>query len=123
LGCKECDQGVSLTHLGNRGRSARRNPQEEFERVEAGKSGLHNLEEADPPVAAVIVRGMLQGMGREMPCDLIAWRSPRASAGYSQVRVIDAAPDLPDGTYTITFEGYTVSTQKRGGWWRMEALV
>jgi hypothetical protein len=71
-------------------------------------------------MAVVMLKGMLYGAGREAECDLLAWHAPVGSIlTYSQMCVIDAPLDLPDGSYTLVVESRVYSTEKRRGWWEM----
>jgi hypothetical protein len=59
-------------------------------------------------------------MDREVPCEMLAIRELQAATGhevYSRCSVIDAPMDLPDGVYTVLFNGYTVSATKDAGLW------
>ena len=75
----------------------------------------------------VLLRGSLNGMGREVECGLVALRtvvnSPRksrrrpAQVTYTNFGVIEAAEDLPDGTYTVHVGNQILSTDKKNGLW------
>jgi hypothetical protein len=70
--------------------------------------------------SVVLIHGLLRGMGREEPCEMLAmkeWQPQKGPAVYSRWSVIDAPLDLPDGNYTVTFSGFIVSTKKEGGLW------
>jgi hypothetical protein len=59
-------------------------------------------------------------MGREVPCEMLAMKeapSETSRAVYCRCSVIDAPMDLPDGDYTVAFNGYVVTAQKEGGLW------
>jgi hypothetical protein len=43
----------------------------------------------------------------------------RFDPDISQMRVIDAPLDLPDGCYTLVVDSRVYSTEKREGWWEM----
>jgi|HubBroStandDraft_1064217.scaffolds.fasta_scaffold119300_2 hypothetical protein len=73
--------------------------------------------------SVVLIRGLLKGMGRETPCDMLAMKDARSVTGpiaYSQCCVIDAPMDLPDGVYVVTFNGLVVAARKEGGLWLPE---
>jgi len=40
---------------------------------------------------------------------------PGFKFAYSQMRVVEAPNDLPDGEYTLTIDGIAVSTRKKDG--------
>jgi hypothetical protein len=71
-----------------------------------------------------VVSGELKGMGWQVRCEIMAWKAVDESphSYFSQFRVIDAPPDIPDGVYEVIFEGHTLLTEKRGGFWTMESL-
>lgn len=74
-------------------------------------------------MAVVMLKGMLYGASREEGCNLLAWRAPAGSIfAYSQMRVIEAPLDLPDGSYTLVVESRVYSTEKQQGWWQMVQL-
>jgi hypothetical protein len=58
-------------------------------------------------------------MGREETCEMLAIRdsSVPTHVVYTRCSVIDASRDLPDGNYTVFFNGYTVSARKSAGLW------
>jgi hypothetical protein len=59
-------------------------------------------------------------MGYEVPCEMLAMRDSQAQSGevdYSRCSVIDAPPELPDGEYTVMFNGYIVPARKEAGLW------
>lgn len=43
--------------------------------------------------------------------------SEMSPAVYSRCSVIDAPMDLPDGDYTVAFNGYVVTAKKEGSLW------
>jgi hypothetical protein len=66
------------------------------------------------------MQGLLRGMGREVRCEMLAIREEGSEAGqpvFSRCSVIETAEDLPDGAYTLAFDGYVVSVRKEGGLW------
>jgi hypothetical protein len=72
------------------------------------------------------INGLLKGMGREVPCVMLAIKEVSSEAGppvFSRCSVIETAEDLPDGTYTLAFEGYVVSARKEGGLWIPEDAI
>ncbi|MFY9748796.1 MAG: hypothetical protein WA891_07745 [Acidobacteriaceae bacterium] len=73
--------------------------------------------------SVVLIRGLLKGMGREAPCDMLAMKDATSETGpavYSQCCVIDAPFDVPDGVYAVAFNGYVVAARKEGGLWLPE---
>ena len=73
--------------------------------------------------SAILVQGVLTGMGREAECEILAWQDGRSNLRpYSQFRVISAPLDLPDGAYVVAFSSRAFSTRKERGWWVMESL-
>jgi hypothetical protein len=70
--------------------------------------------------SVVLIHGLLQGMGREEPCEMLAMKESRTETGavvFSQCSVIDAPHDLPNGIYTVSFGGYVVPARKESGLW------
>jgi hypothetical protein len=70
--------------------------------------------------SVVLIRGLLKGMQREAPCEMLAILETQRDTGqavYSRCSVIDAPMDLPDGDYTVAFDGYIVAARKEAGLW------
>jgi hypothetical protein len=70
--------------------------------------------------SVVLIHGWLQGNGRQEPCEMLAMRDVPAVPGpavFSRCSVMEAPLDLPDGDYTVTFEGYIVPARKEAGLW------
>ncbi|HVT97976.1 MAG TPA: hypothetical protein VHE33_10750 [Acidobacteriaceae bacterium] len=70
--------------------------------------------------SVVLIHGLLQGNGRQEPCEMLAIRETPEKAGpavYSRCSVIDAPHDLPDGEYAVTFGGNIVPAKKEAGLW------
>ncbi len=68
----------------------------------------------------VLLTGRLKGMGREAGCELMAKRSPSRMAEqftYSEPVVIQAPADLPEGSYTLHFENYSMPVMHKGVLW------
>jgi hypothetical protein len=70
----------------------------------------------------VLLRAILKGMGREVECEVIAWRSSADAANtplskYSSCSVLNAPADLPDGEYTIHLDSQDIPTLRRRGLW------
>lgn len=75
---------------------------------------------------AVLMSGMLRGMGHETACELLATKtiSPETSrAVYSHCAIIEAPIDLPDGDYEVEFSGEVAITRKQGGSWTVGAVL
>lgn len=80
-------------------------------------------DESEGIVSAVLVQGVLTGVGREANCEVLVWQDSRSKLRpFSQFRVISAPLDLPDGAYVVIFSGRAFSTRKERGWWVMESL-
>jgi hypothetical protein len=59
-------------------------------------------------------------MEREAPCEMLAMKEAESEKGpvlFSRCSVIDAPMDLPDGEYTVSFNGCVVSARKDAGLW------
>lgn len=75
--------------------------------------------------SVVRLRGWLRGMEHESSCVLLAWKETLHSEEalgafryvYSDLQVLDAPPNLPDGEYEVSFGDLTVSAVKRSGMW------
>jgi len=71
----------------------------------------------------VLLPGVVCGSDSEADCEVLAWKAEdRTPHGYSQFKVVTAPRHLPDGCYTVTFNGIAFSTTKQSGWWIMESL-
>ncbi|MFP5228365.1 MAG: hypothetical protein ACLGXA_12135 [Acidobacteriota bacterium] len=72
--------------------------------------------------SVVLIHGLLDGMGRQEPCEMLALRDCTApnQVVYSSCSVIEAPLSLPDGDYTVTFGSYTVPAHKQSGLWLPE---
>ena len=74
----------------------------------------------------VLLTGRLKGMGREAGCELMAKRSPSRMAEqftYSKPVVIQAPADLPEGSYTLHFENYSMPVMHKGVLWLVKAAA
>jgi len=69
--------------------------------------------------SVILIHGLLRGMGREAPCEMLAMKETAGSgpAVYSRCSVIDAPPELPDGLYAVTFDCGVVAARKDAGLW------
>lgn len=75
--------------------------------------------------SVVRLKGLLRGMDRESSCVLLAWKDTlRSEEGrsafryvYSDLQVLDAPQDLPDGEYEASFGDQAVAAIKRSGVW------
>ena len=59
-------------------------------------------------------------MGQESNCEMLALKEVQPDgrpAVYSRCSVIKASAGMPDGEYTVSFEGNTVWTRREGGLW------
>jgi len=73
--------------------------------------------------AVVLIQGTLRGMGRQSICEMLAMKDSAANgtqSAYVLCNVLTAAPDLPDGEYTVEFEGRKVRAKREGGLWLPE---
>lgn len=63
-------------------------------------------------------------MQREENCEVLA-RSIllNNSHAYSEGFVINAAADLPDGEYVVTFDGHALRVVKAGGLWLTSTAI
>ena len=69
---------------------------------------------------AVGLSGRLRGMGRDVPCTVIAVKvTLPGTEVYDYVRpmIADEPKDLPNGLYKVGFDGRTISVQRRDGAW------
>ncbi len=59
-------------------------------------------------------------MGRETQCEVMA-RRPQAGKeqrnGYSDLRILEAPGDFPDGDYVLHLDPVMVSVRRRSGEW------
>jgi hypothetical protein len=70
--------------------------------------------------SVVLIHAWLEGMGCEVPCELLAIRESLSEPNrivYSRCSVIEAPHDLPDGNYRVTFDAFTVPAHKEAGLW------
>ena len=74
----------------------------------------------------VLVRGSLQGMGREVECEVVAMKRtiinpprvrPQIKEVYSDCGVVDAPSDLPDGNYTVRVGNQFFNAKLQRGLW------
>jgi hypothetical protein len=75
---------------------------------------------------AVLCKGVLRGMGREVSCELLATKTvlPETTRPiYSHCAVIEAPRDLPDGDYEAEFAGEVAVVTRRGGSWMVGRLL
>jgi hypothetical protein len=75
---------------------------------------------------AVLIKGILRGMGREAPCEVLATKSvvPETSRPiYSHCAVIEAPADLPDGDYEVEFSGEVAITRLQEGCWQVGSVM
>ena len=69
---------------------------------------------------AVLMKGVLRGMGHEAPCELLATKTvlPDASRPvYSHCAIIEAPTNLPDGDYEVEFSAEVAITRLQNGYW------
>ena len=75
---------------------------------------------------AVLCKGVLRGMGREVGCELLATKTvlPEATSPvYSHCAVIEAPRDLADGDYEVEFAGEVAVVTLRGGSWTVGRIL
>lgn len=70
-----------------------------------------------------LVRATLRRGDVTAECVLEVWKE-RSSTGYAftRARFVDCPPDLPDGSYAVTFAGYTVVAKRLQGEWELNCL-
>jgi hypothetical protein len=74
--------------------------------------------------SVVLLRGVISGLGHEVHCAVLAWKAVTHSAqGIARFKVVEAPRHLPDGAYTVTFDGRAFPTSKEAGWWAMESVA
>jgi len=75
--------------------------------------------------AAVLIPGVLRGMGCEVKCEVLARKqSPDLGPEYSEGFVLNAPADLPEGDYLVVFDRHTLpATKERGLWLSSGAIV
>lgn len=71
-----------------------------------------------------LLKGRLRGMGREASCEVMSKRQAPAGMGkgkqgYSELRIMDAPGNFPDGDYVLYLDPIMVSVRRRGGEWLM----
>jgi hypothetical protein len=72
----------------------------------------------------VLLNGVVHGMEREAQCEILARRLLAGSAvRYSQVSILKADPDLPDGNYGIVFDGHFIAAKKARNLWITDGAV
>jgi hypothetical protein len=75
---------------------------------------------------AVLSKGLLRGMGREVNCELLATKTvvPEAPQPvYSHCAIIEAPRDLPDGDYEVEFAGEVAITSLHEGTWMVGRIL
>ena len=74
----------------------------------------------------VLRHGFVKGVGGKAQCDVVARKVPilgnreKGSSPdftYSDCAVIDVSSPLPDGEYTVYFDGHLVPVKKQQGLW------
>lgn len=69
---------------------------------------------------AVLMKGILRGMGREAACELLATKTvvPEASSPvYSHCAIIESPTDFPDGDYEVEFSSEVAIVRLQQGSW------
>jgi hypothetical protein len=69
---------------------------------------------------AVLMTGVLRGMGHEVSCELLATKTVEAGSArpvYSHCAIIEAPADLPDGDYEVEFSDEVAVTRLHNGYW------
>ena len=70
---------------------------------------------------SVLLWGTLEGMGRSVPCELIAIKTAPTNAvdqpQYSHCSIVKAPANLPDGEYLLRFAGLVTTVQRRESSW------
>lgn len=71
----------------------------------------------------VRVRGVLRGMACVADCALLTWKESSTSGRvYTRCKIVDEPGELPDGPYTLSFNGHEVPTRKFEGHWMLTFL-
>ena len=66
--------------------------------------------------AAVLIPGVLRGMGCEVKCEVLARKqSPDLGPEYSEGFVLNAPADLPEGDYLVVFDRHTCRPPNSAG--------
>lgn len=65
----------------------------------------------------VLLQGKLFGAGLEAKCELVARQVSAASGGPYEDCAVVSSPALPDGEYTVFFEGYFATAKRMRGHW------
>lgn len=69
---------------------------------------------------SVLLKGRLRGMGHDASCDVMAKRRASADKGkaiYTDLRILEAPGDFPDGDYVLHLDQTVLSVQRRRGEW------
>ncbi|HKF48382.1 MAG TPA: hypothetical protein VKB38_13555 [Terracidiphilus sp.] len=68
---------------------------------------------------SVLLAGMLTGMGRTAPCEIIARRSPLEGGGFAfaEIVILHAPADFPTGDYTLAFNDVQMPVKHVGVLW------
>jgi len=70
-----------------------------------------------------VVRGIVRGMGSESECTLTLWTEHSLSGRrFTRCRISGESLNLPDGSYTVSFEGHTLFTRRWLGEWMLNFL-
>jgi hypothetical protein len=75
---------------------------------------------------AVLMKGVLRGMGREAACELLATKTvvPETTQPiYSHCAIIEAPHNLPDGEYEVEFSGEVAVTRLHEGCWQVGRVM
>ena len=63
-------------------------------------------------------------MQREVKCEVLARKKPsNFDPGYSEGFVLHAPADLPDGNYTVKFDGHIMNTTKERRMWHTSTSI
>ena len=68
----------------------------------------------------VLLKGRLEGMGRQSICEVMAKKSTSRVGGefeYSEPVIIHATAGLPEGAYTLYFENVSMPVLHKGVLW------
>lgn len=72
----------------------------------------------------VLLDGIVRGMGREEPCDILARRidnpdldNPDRHSRFIDCSVLTAPADLPNGEYIALFSGHRIIATRKYGLW------
>lgn len=74
--------------------------------------------------AIVLLHASINGMGLEADCDVLVRKADASGHSvYSECSVINAPADLPDGSYSVIFDGHFAKAKREHGVWLLREPV